>query len=88
MYLKSEISVPGSPNIFPGSQKLARVMPIFRKGDQQNFRKSIEKSLHNRLKKLLNQNKCLYNYQFGFQNHHSMNHASITITEKNTKCIR
>ena len=30
----------------------------------------------------MNQNKCLYNYQFHFQNHHSMNHALITIKDK------
>ena len=30
----------------------------------------------------MNQNKCLYNYYFGFQNHHSTNLALISITEE------
>ena len=30
----------------------------------------------------MNQNKCLFNNQFGFRNHHSTNHALISITEK------
>ena len=80
--------------MFPSSLKLARVMPIFKKGDQQdcnNYRpisvlfiisKLIEKLLYNRLYKFLNQNKYLYNNQFGFRNHHSTNHALISITEK------
>ena len=65
--------------------KIARVIPIFRKDRQEdcnnyrqisvlsNISKLIEKLLYNRLYKLLNQNKCLYNAQFGFQNHHSTN---------------
>ena len=100
--MKSEISVPLSTltnlsfhtGIFSSSLKLARVMPIFKKGGQQdcnnyrpisilsNISKLIEKLLYNRLYKFLNQNKCLFNNQFGFQNHHSTNHALISITEK------
>ena len=100
--MKSEISVLLSTltnlsfntGIFPSSLKLARVMSIFKKGDQQdcnnyrpisvlsNISKLIEKLLYNRLYKFLNQNKCLYNNQFGFRNHHSINHALISITEK------
>ena len=81
MDMKSETSVPLSTltdlsfhtRIFPSSLKLARVMPIFKKGDQQgynnyrqisilsNISKSIEKLLYDRLYKFLNQNKCLHN---------------------------
>ena len=80
--------------IFPSSLKLARFMPIFEKRDQQecnnhmlisissNICKLIEKRLYNRLYKFLNQNKCLYNNQFGFQNDHFTNHALISISEK------
>ena len=72
--MKSEISVSLSTltnlsfhtGIFPSSLKLARVMPIFKKGDQQdcnnyrpisvlsNISKLIEKLLYNRLYKFLN----------------------------------
>ena len=47
-----------------------------------NISKLIEKLLYNRLHKFLNQNKCLFNYQFSFRNHHSTNHTLISITEK------
>ena len=100
--MKSEISIPLSTltnlsfhtGIFPSSLKLARVMPIFKKGDQQdcnnyrpisvlsNIRKLIEKLLYTRIYNFLNQNKCLCNNQFGIQNHHSTKHALISITEK------
>ena len=35
----------------------------------------------------MNQNKCNFNYQFGFRNHHSTNHALISITEKIRKAL-
>ena len=35
----------------------------------------------------MNQNKCLYNNQFGFWNHHSTNHALISITEKTQNAL-
>ena len=78
----------------PTCLKLAKVIPVYKKGDQQeynnyrpisllsNISKLIEKLLYNRLYKFLNQNKCLFNYQFGFWNHHSTNHELIRITEK------
>ena len=84
---------------FPNCLKLAKVIPVYTKGDQQeynNYRqisllsntsKLIEKLLYNKLYKFLNQNKCLFNYQFGFRNHHSTNHALISITEKIRKAL-
>ena len=100
--IKKEISGPLSSLInlsfdtgeFPNCLKLAKVIPVYKKGDQQecnnyrpisllsNISKLIEKLLYNRLYKFLNQNKCLFNYQFGFWNHHSTNHELISITEK------
>ena len=38
--------------------------------------------VHNRLYIFLKQNKAFYNYQFGFRNNHSTNHALIGITEQ------
>ena len=52
-----------------------------------NISKLIEKLLHNRLYSSLEQNNCLFNYQFGFRNNHSTNHALISITKKIQKVI-
>ena len=80
--------------IFPDTLKTTKVIPIFKKGDQQdcnnyrpisllsNIGTIIEKLIHKRLFKFLNSDNCLFNYQFGFRNHHSTNHALISITEK------
>ena len=85
--------------IFPDILKTTKMIPIFKKGDQQdcnnyrpisllsNIGKIIEKLIHKRLFKFLNSNNCLFNYQFGFRNHHSTNHALISITEKNRKAV-
>ena len=35
----------------------------------------------------MNQNKCLFKYQFGFRNQHTTNHALISITEKTRKTL-
>ena len=79
---------------FPKIIKQTKVVPIFKKGDQKNcnnyrpisllpnISKIIEEFIHKRLYDLLENNSCLYLYQFGFRNHHSTNHALITITEK------
>ena len=92
--LSSLINLPFDTGEFPNCLKLAKVIPVYKKGDQQecnnyrpisllsNISKLIEKLLYNRLYKFLNQNKCLFNYQFGFWNHHSTNHELISITEK------
>ena len=52
-----------------------------------NISELIEKLLHNHLYSFLEQNKCLFNYQFGFRNNHSTNHALISITKKVPKVI-
>ena len=79
---------------FPSILKFAKVIPIFKKGDQQdcsnyrpisllsNINKIFEKTLHYRLKKFLDKHQCLYKKQFGFRNAHSTNHALISITEE------
>ena len=72
---------------FPNCLKLTKVIPVYKKRYQQecnnyrpisllsNISKLIGKLLYNRFYKFLNQNKCLFNYQFGFRNHNSTNHA-------------
>ena len=42
----------------------------------------IKKMVHDRPYMFLEQNNAFYNYQFGFRNNHSTNHALIEITEQ------
>ena len=78
--------------------KLAKVVPIFKKGcplDSSNYRpisllsvfsKIIEKIMYKRLYEFLELHNILYCHQFGFRASHSINHALISLTEsvKNT----
>ena len=78
--------------------KLAKVVPIFKKGcplDSSNYRpisplsvfsKIIEKIMYRRLYEFLELHNSLYCHQFGFRGNHSINHALISLTEsvKNT----
>ena len=94
---KKQLSIPLSQlinlsfnkGVFRSSLKLAKVIPIHKKGDTQdrnnyrpisllsNLSNIIEKLIHKRLYSFLHQNDCLFTYQFGFRNHHSTNHALI-----------
>ena len=47
----------------------------------------IEKLIHKRLYTFLEISNCLFNYQFGFQNHLSTNYALVSITEKIRKAL-
>ena len=79
--------------IFPDMLKTAKVIPIFKKGDDfipGNYRpisllsvfdKLLEKIIYRRLKSFLDKFKILYKYQFGFRTNHSTSHALIDITE-------
>ena len=81
------INLSFNKGVFPSSLKLAKVIPIHKKGDTQdsnNYRpmsllsnlcKLIKKLILKRLYSFLHQNDCLFTYQFGFRNHHSTNHA-------------
>ena len=88
------INLPFSLGTFPKILKQAKVISIFKKGDQQNcnnyrpisllsnISKIIEKLIHKQLSVFLEINNCLYTHQYGFRNQHSTTHALITITEK------
>ena len=90
------INLSFNKGVFPSSLKLAKVIPIHKKDDTEdsnnyrpislsNLSKMMEKLIHKRLYSFLHQNDCLFTYQFGFCNHHSTNHALMSITEKNKK---
>ena len=77
----------------PQQLKTAKIAPVYKKGDPldctnycpisllSNLGKLIEKLIHSRMNKFLENHKCFYKNQFGFRKKHSTNHALITITE-------
>ena len=79
---------------FPAILKMGKMFPAHKKGSKteltnyrpisllSNISKIIEKMVHDRLYNFLEQNKAFYNYQFGFRNNHSINHALVEITEQ------
>jgi len=80
--------------IFPNELKIAKVVPLFKKGDKSvisNYRpisllplfsKVLEKLIYCRIANFINKHELLYKYQFGFRNKHNTNMALITITDK------
>ena len=79
--------------IFPSKNKIAKVIPIFKKGlreDINNYRpisllsvfsKIMEKLMASRLNSFLELHHIIYPKQFGFRAGHSTSHALIDITE-------
>ena len=76
-----------SRGVFPNATKLARVTPIFKKGNKklfQNYRpvsnlpilgKIFEKIIFNRMYNFLSSESILYDNQYGFRKHHSCSNA-------------
>ena len=79
--------------VFPSVLKTAKVVPVFKRDsklDYSNYRpisllsnigKILEKLMHKRFYKFLNNNNIIYNLQFGFRQQYSTSHALINITE-------
>ena len=79
--------------IFPDKMKLAKVIPLFKKGcllTASNYRpisllsvfsKITEKVMYERLYKFLEKHEILYTLQFGFRASHSINHALVSLAE-------
>ena len=88
-----------STGVVPTAMKLARVIPIFKKGDNMmlgNYRpislltclsKVLEKIVFKRTSKFLNTHKLLYQLQFGFREKHCTTHAMLTMLNKITSCF-
>ena len=84
---------------YPDILKIAKTIPIFKKGSHllvTNYRpisllsslnKILEKLLYGRLYSFLEKHECLYKLQFGFRSKHSTNHALINITESIRKAL-
>lgn len=79
--------------IFPEKMKLAKIIPLFKKGcplTASNYRpisllsvfsKITEKVMYERLYKFLEKHEILYSLQFGFRANNSINHALVSLTE-------
>ncbi len=82
--------------IFPNKLKIAKIMPIYKKDDETlftNYRpisllpvisKIFEKTIFKQLYKFLNDNKLLYNSQYGFRECHSTDYASLELVDRIT----
>ena len=83
-----------SEDKLPSILKMGTIFSVHKKGceiEVTNYRpiyllsyisKIIEKMVHDRLYMFLEKKNAFYNYQFGFRNNHSTNHALIEITEQ------
>ena len=88
-----------STGVHPDLLKIAKTIPIYKKGSKidlcnyrpisllSNLNKILEKLMFNRLYKFLEDQNCIYNLQFGFRRKHSTIHALIGITEEIRKAL-
>ena len=79
---------------FPDELKIARIIPLFKSGDPQNFSnyrpvsvlpilsKILERLMYTRLLDYIVSNNIFYKYQFGFREKHSPNLAMIYLVDK------
>ena len=79
---------------FPGSCKIAKLKPIYKKGsltEASNYRpisllplisKVIEKVIHDQTSTFLNSRNLLYNYQSGFRKNHSTDYCLSFLADK------
>ena len=88
------INISFRSGVFPSELKLAKVVPVFKSGDSSSvnnyrpisvlsfFSKVFERVVYNRVLDFLCKNNVLYDYQFGFRQKHSAQHALITLIDK------
>ena len=79
--------------IFPDSLKIAKIIPIYKKGeptDLSNYRpiyllptisKIFERIIHIQLQEYLNRNKLLAEQQYGFRPNHSTEYAAVKLVD-------
>jgi hypothetical protein len=80
--------------IFPEKLKLAKVIPLFKKGDNSlfsNYRpisilpslsKVIERIMHSQIQQYFNKNKLLFESQYGFRPEHSTELAALEVIDR------
>ena len=78
---------------FPNLLKIAKVIPIYKGGDNDNpvnyrpisllsiFDKIFEKIVYNRLQSFITKSKVLYKFQYGFRKNHATAYALIDVME-------
>ena len=91
--LSSLINESFETSTFPDTLKIAKVIPVFKKGlstKTSNYRpipllsifsKTFEKVMYQRLYKFLEVGELLFDMQFGFRSGHSTDHALVSLTE-------
>ena len=79
---------------FPDYLKIAKVIPLHKRGDTASFNnyrpvsilplfsKILEKLMYKRIIDFINEHEILYKYQFGFRAGHSTNMALVTLMDK------
>ena len=80
--------------IFPEKLKIAKVIPIFKKGDEElfsNYRpisilpaisKIIEKVIYQQIYSFFQQNELFYGSQYDFRTNHSTEHAALELADR------
>ncbi len=83
-----------SSGVFPSALKIAKIIPVFKKGDPHTFSnyrpisllpcfsKILERLIFNRLDNFLTHFNILHNNQYGFRKHHSTDLALLDIYNK------
>ena len=83
----------------PEKLKIAKVIPIYKKGSKMstsnyrpisllsNINKIFEKIVFDRVYAFIEKNKMIYTHQYGFRKSHSTTHALISITEQIRKAL-
>ena len=90
-YLQVFIQFCFTEGAFPKNCTIARIVPIFKKGERDKptnyrpisiltcFSKIFEKLLYKRIYNFLNKHNVIINSQYGFQNKVSTNHAFVDV---------
>ena len=85
--------------IFPEKLKIAKVIPIFKKGDEElfsNYRpisilpsisKIIEKVVYQQIYSFFQQNELFFGSQYGFRSNHSTEHAALELADRITSSL-
>ena len=97
--LASIINLSITSGIVPKQLKIARVIPLYKSGEQDiftNYRpvsvlpafsKILERVMYNRVLKFLNKNNILSDNQYGFRKHHSTSYALTCLYDKISSSI-